>query len=109
MAHTEKNDKHAMEETEDRAAKERPKDFLKIGRRVSRASRKTAYDSKAKKDQPLHPHRRIPLLLLLTHCLLSTAIAVLALTIVPHKEFQSLLFSFKFLLLSDINFLHCTQ
>ena len=42
----------------------------------------------------------------LTHCLLSTAIAVLALTMVPHKEFQSLLFSFKFLLLSDINFLH---
>ena len=45
---------------------------------------------------------------LLTHCLLSTAIAVPALTMVPHKEFQSLLFSFKFLLLSDINFLHCS-
>ena len=45
----------------------------------------------------------------LTHCLLSTAIAVLVLTMVPHKEFQSLLFSFKFLLLSDINFLHCKK
>ena len=39
----------------------------------------------------------------LTHCLLSTAIAVLALTMVPHKEFQSLLQCKKLMSLNNKN------
>ena len=47
MAHTEKDDNHPMEETEDSAGKEHLEAFLKKGRWMSRAGRKIVDDSKA--------------------------------------------------------------
>ena len=46
---------------------------------------------------------------LLTHCLLGTAVTVLALAVVRRGGVRSLLFSFGFLLLGDIGFLLCER
>ena len=47
MAHTEKNDNHPMEETDDSAEKEHLKDFLQKGRWMSHVGRKIEYYSRA--------------------------------------------------------------